>query len=126
MHLVNGYRRVQRNAPATIPHPFLIAPVVVEIPHNRSSVWRRLCMKRERIGFVDRVAVVTGYHVVLVRLAMPDMRDKTLPDSGRAARVKRMAPLIPTVEPAHYKNLPGIRRPDREIRTFRAIDSTLV
>src|SRR5215475_10500644 len=78
-------------------------------------------MNGKGIGFIDLISVVTRYHVVLVGLAMPDVRDEIFPDSGRTSRIKWMLLVVPAVESTNHRNLLGVGCPHREIRALGSI-----
>src|SRR5262245_43266530 len=60
--------------------------------------------------------------MIFVDIALPYMRNKSLPDSGGAARLKLMTFVIPSVEGAGYRNPFRIGRPYSEIDALNAVD----
>src|SRR5262245_62700396 len=81
MDFIDRYRGIERTPALALRHPWSIAPFVIEIPDNRSCSGWSLRVNGKGVSLIDAVTVVTGCHVVLVGLAMPDARDETFPNS---------------------------------------------
>ena len=66
MNLVDRNWSVQRISALAILHPFVIGPLVVEVPHHRSGTWRFLVEESEWVGLVDQVPVMPRNDVIFV------------------------------------------------------------
>src|SRR5580704_8737534 len=100
MHLIDGLRGAQRIVPTTLLHPFVIAPLVVEIPDHRSGARGLFVQQSDRVGFVDVVSTLPRFDVVLIERAASRTRDESLPDTGRSAWFEAVGPGIPLIETA--------------------------
>src|SRR5687767_14284237 len=105
MHFIRRHRRVKRIAGAPVLHPQMVVPVVGQIPDDGSGARRSFRMKSEGIGFVDTIIVVTRYHMILVRFALPDTGNESFPYPGIPARMQFMAVLVPAIEMPHHIDL---------------------
>src|SRR5712692_5681070 len=95
--------------------PFLVAPLIVQVPHDGRVFRRYLIEDGERISFVGPVAIEVGGDMILVKGFLPYIRKKSFPGSRLTARHEGMAGLVPTIEITDYGDPLGVRRPDREI-----------
>jgi len=86
MNFVNGLRRAQRVAFGTLLHPFIVAPLITELPHHRRGAGRLLMQKPEWIGFIDTVAVAARLDMKFVKRPLAHIWDKPFPDAGAASR----------------------------------------
>ena len=101
-------------------HPIAVVPFVIEVPHHRRGLRRRLLHYREGIGLVDAIVVVLRADVKLVMRAFAGVRDESFPDAGRAAMFERMLLRIPAVPVAHHADRRRVRRPHGEHRSAYA------
>src|SRR5208337_5286436 len=67
-------------------HPFVVAPLVVEVPDDGAGARRGLAMIAVGIGLVDAVHVETRTDVVLVNRTFAKAAHEALPDTGVFAR----------------------------------------
>src|SRR5215831_19183241 len=81
MDFIDRYRGIEGIPALALRHPRSIVPFVIEIPNNRGCAGWNLRVNGKGISLIDAVTVVTGCHVVLVGLAVPDVRDETFPNS---------------------------------------------
>jgi hypothetical protein len=114
--LVDRHRRLARGVRNAALHPRRVAPVVREVPDDRSRLRRRLAEESERIGLVGAVAPVSRPDVVLVHGSGLDARQETLPDSRLAARGEGVAIGVPSVEVPDDRDALRLRREDGEVR----------
>ncbi len=121
MHFVDGDRAVERLPPAPVRHPFMVFPVIAQIPHPGCLPGRRLGGKGERIGFVDLITLLPGCNVVFVERARADTGDEAFPYPRPVSGIKGHGLLVPAAEIPHDGDPLCVRRPDRKIR---ARDST--
>ena len=117
MHFVGRQRRGERVARTARCHPVGVAPLVIEIPHARGRLRRRLPRECERIALVGAIAVIARRDVVLVARTGADATNEAFPDARTIdPRRKRMPPTVPAVEVADDRYKFGVRSPDRECR----------
>src|SRR5271166_5062353 len=101
MDLIHGDRTVERLPLCPSGHPLLVAPGELgEIPDHRRGLGTEFGGKSVRVGFLYQIAVVAALDLELVNLARAQIRDKQLPDSGRAPVPHRVASAVPVVEVA--------------------------
>src|SRR5690242_12060079 len=101
MHFVNRLRRAQRVALAALLHPLLVAPLVVQIPHDRCSPRRLFMQKTNGISLIDAVSVAIRFNVEFIERAVARPCDEAFPDSRRTAGVEPMRFGIPFVKTAY-------------------------
>src|SRR5207244_11350901 len=121
VHLGAGYWSIQRIALIPVCHPALIAPRIVQDPHDRGRLGRNLVKNGERVGFVHLIAVISRANVEFVQRSSADSREKTLPDTRLLTGVERMRVLCPIVERADNRHLLRIWCPYRKTRTGYAV-----
>ena len=114
VQLVDRNGRVQRVAPRPALHPFLVLPLVRQLPHLRRCVRPDLRGKSVGVRLVRLVGVVTRRDVIFVQRPAADAGDEPLPHARRT-RLHRVASGIPSVEVADHRHLLGIRRPDGKL-----------
>ena len=117
MHFVNRHGLIEGVALTARCHPFLVAPLIIEIPHDGRRLWRYLIENRKRIRFIYSVVVKAGNNVILVKCPITDFGEKPFPDPRLCPGLERVAALVPVVKIAHDKNLRGIGCPDRKLST---------
>ena len=124
MDLVDRDGRIETIAGGTVLHPVGVAPVVVERPRTRRGCRRALCADRERIGFFADLAGVR-FDAVLVSMALPHVRNQSLPYSGRiGAHAERIFCRKPAVPVTNHGYRTRIRRPDGKARATDGIQVT--
>ena len=79
-------------------------PLVFEIPNHGCRTRRLLVQDAKRIGFIDDIAVVMRNDVELIQRAFADAGQKSFPDTGTAASLKRMGSRVPSDEAAYYRD----------------------
>src|SRR5215831_16846262 len=109
VHFVNRDRSIQAVAIRAGRHPFLVMPLVVEIPDDRCRVRRYFTVKCEGVGLVGPIPVVTGFHMILIGIPMADIRNEAFPDAGLAPWVEVMAGSIPSIKRSDHGHSIGIR-----------------
>src|SRR5579862_630442 len=114
MNFVNRLRRTQGIAPGALRHPILIGPLIVKIPNHRRGTRRLFTPDADRVSFIDAVSVAPGLDVKFVERASGYARNKTLPNAGVSARLKRIRLELPVIEVADDGHLAGIRSPHTE------------
>ncbi len=115
VHLVDGDRRVQRDALAARLHPRLVHPLVVQAPDRRGRPGRALGVEGEGVRLVRHVSADVRDDVVLVVRTRLRPGHEALPDAGGIARLEWIAPWIPAVEVTHHGDAPRIGGPDGEV-----------
>ena len=115
MDFVHRNRRVPGISLVAQPHPFVVGPLVIEVPHNRTGARRRFMMKAVGIGLVDAVHVKPRTQVVLVDRTLPQAGNEALPDAGMFPRSHRVRIRIPAIEVPDHRDALGIGRPHREV-----------
>src|SRR5579871_2450917 len=114
MYLVNRLRRAQGITLRSFLHPFLVVPVVIQIPEHGSGSRRLFTPDANRISLVDAISVTMGIDVELVKCAVIRPGDESFPDAGRAARIQAMSLRIPSVEAPDDRYRARVRRPYTE------------
>src|SRR3990172_1023721 len=117
MHLVDRHRLVEAVPLPARGHPFLVVPLIIEVPDDGGELRRDLIENRERIGLIHAVAVEARADVVLVKGPFADGRDETFPNAGLSSRMETVTALVPFIEFADDAYKIGVRRPHRKIRT---------
>ena len=79
VHFVNRHGLIESVTLTARCHPFLVAPLMIEIPHDGSRLRRYLIENRKRIRFVHAVVVKTRNDVVLIESSFTDSRNKISP-----------------------------------------------
>src|SRR6516225_4162 len=104
VHLVNGYGSIERVVFRAAGHPGAVLPrIAFEIPHTRSSMGPNFGSKTIGVGFVDPVASIIGFHVILVNVSLTDMGYERLPESRRP-RLHWIGRGVPAVEITDDRN----------------------
>ena len=103
-------------------HPFLIAPVVDQVPDDRGGARRHLIVQSEGISLVNRVHVIARTNVILVHRSLVKIRDERLPHSRTGLRAHGCGFGIPAVELADDRDTLRIGRPHREMRAAAAFN----
>jgi hypothetical protein len=85
MDLVDRHGRVQSVARRAARHPVAVAPLVIQIPHDRRRFRRDFVKHAEGIGFVHLVIARARNDVVLVErsLPMPGTNPSWIPEDPR-------------------------------------------
>ena len=84
MDLVDGDRLVERLALLAARHPLLVVPGELgDVPDDRRGLGPQLGGEAVGVGLLDEVAVVAALDLELVDLALAEVGDEDLPDSGR-------------------------------------------
>src|SRR5215475_10436927 len=82
VHFVNRDRSSQTITIRAGRHPFLVMPLIVEIPDDGCCVRRYFAMNCEGVGFVRPIPLVTGFHMILIGITLADIRNEAFPDTG--------------------------------------------
>ena len=118
MDLVDGDRAVERLPLSPGRHPLVVAPGELgEVPDDRRRLGAKFGGEPVRVGLLDDVAVVAALDLELVDLALAEIGDEQLPDSGGAAVPHRMPAAVPVVEVAGHADAFGIGGPDGEVNS---------
>ena len=95
VHFIYGVGLLQARFFPALGHPFLILPLIIRIPDNRSRIGGYFPEKRKRVAFFQ-VAAVLRMNVILVQLALAQARDEAFPDARSIpARREGMAIAVP-------------------------------
>src|SRR6266487_969250 len=105
MDFIDGKRPGEMLTVLASGHPFLILPLVIQIPNDRSGFGRDLMKESVGIRLVDLVIIVARDDVIFVMTPLPYAGDKRFPNSGLTSCVERMAFFIPAVEVAHDEHV---------------------
>src|SRR5271157_4023294 len=109
MDLVEGERAVKRLPLNPGRHPFVVAPGELgHVPDDRCGLGAKFGGETVRIGLLHHVAVVAALDLELVNLALAEIGDEQLPDSGGAPVPHWMPASIPVVEVASHADPFGI------------------
>ena len=112
MHFIDRLGSGECVALAPRRHPIVVAPLVVEVPHDRCRLRRSFVMHPEWIRFIDAIVIEARDDVVLVDRPFREIGNETFPQSRLAAQLELVALGIPIVEVADDAHVNRIRRPD--------------
>ncbi len=88
---------------------------VGHIPDDRRGVRPLLGIETVRVGLLDEIALNLALDLELVDLALGNLRDEDLPESGAATASERMAAAVPVIEIADHAHALGVGCPDGEV-----------
>ncbi len=112
MDLVDGHRGIPSMPVDPARHPFMVTPLVVEVPHDGRGLGRHLGRDCERVRLLDETLLL-GPDPVLVGLAGRDVVDLGRPDEP-FTRLHRVRFGVPVIEVAHHGNPGGVGSPHRK------------
>src|SRR5690242_8428235 len=114
MHLINRRRLLQTETVAPGGHPFLVFPIILQIPDPRGRPWRYLVAESKGVGFINPVTVVTRENMIFVSGRGLHPRDEPGPYPGTASRLQGVHSFLPGIEIPNDRHLLGVGRPDGE------------
>src|SRR5512135_2418246 len=116
MHLVDRHGLGETLVLATLRHPLLVVPSIVEIPNDRCEFRWNLVEDRKGIALVDPIAVEARADMVFVKRPFADVGKTAFPNAGLALGMEQMPALLPAVKLADDAHMIGVGRPNRKVR----------
>src|SRR4030042_349237 len=90
MHFVDGDGGIKGIVGVSFLHPYLVSPVVSQIPDDRGCLGRCFTIEGKRVRFLYAIAAMMRDNVILVNCALSHPGNKSFPYTGLPFRVEKV------------------------------------